>query len=111
MFSLKADDGIERSPEQYFKRYNATDPNKGGAKKIQLQDGYADYSTYLLHIRKAWENHLNDALAEHSPTVTYHIDGQEIQIKTKSPQTTTKNTTRYMAPSTYQNPNWGQANK
>lgn len=81
MFSLKADDGIERSPEQYFKRYNAKDPSKGGAKKIQLQDGHADYSTYLLHIRKAWENHLNDALAKYSPTVTYQIDGQEIQIK------------------------------
>jgi hypothetical protein len=81
MFSLKADDGIQRSPEQYFKRYNAKDPSKGGAKKIQLQDGYADYSTYLLHIRKAWENHLNDALAKYSPTVTYQIDGQEIQIK------------------------------
>lgn len=81
MFSLKADDGIERSPEQYFKRYNPKDPSKGGAKKIQLQDGYADYSTYLLHIRKAWENHLNDALAEYSPTVTYEINGQEIQIK------------------------------
>ena len=81
MFSLKADDGIERSPEQYFKRYNAKDPSKGGAKKIQLQDGHADYSTYLLHIRKAWENHLNDALAKYSPTLTYQIDGQEIQIK------------------------------
>jgi len=81
MFSLKADDGIERTAEQYFKRYNPQDPAKGGAKKIQLQDGHADYTTYLLHIRKAWENHLNDALAEHSPTVTYQIDGQEIQIK------------------------------
>ena len=81
MFSLKADDGIERSPEQYFKRYNAKEPSKGGAKKIQLQDGHADYTTYLLHIRKAWENHLNDALAEHSPTVTYQIDGQKIHIK------------------------------
>ena len=39
MFSLKADDGIERSAEQYFKRYNPQDPAKGGAKKIQLQDG------------------------------------------------------------------------
>lgn len=81
MFSLKADDGIERSPEQYFKRYNAKEPRKGGAKKIQLQDGYSDYSTYLLHIRKAWENHLNAALAEHSPSLTYHIDGQAIQLK------------------------------
>ena len=81
MFSLKADDSIERTAEQYFKRYNPKDPSKGGAKKIQLQDGHADYSTFLIYIRKQWENHLNDALAEHCPTVTYTLDGQDITIK------------------------------
>ncbi|KQF71109.1 plasmid mobilization protein [Acinetobacter pittii] len=81
MFSLKADDGVERTAEQYFKRYNAKDPAKGGVKKIQLQDGHQNYSEFLLFIRKAWENHLNDALAQHCPTVTYHIDGQDITIK------------------------------
>jgi hypothetical protein len=81
MFSLKADDGIERTAEQYFKRYNPKDPSKGGAKKIQLQDGHADYSTFLIYIRKQWENHLNDALAQHCPTVTYTLDGQDITIK------------------------------
>lgn len=81
MFSLKADDGIERTVEQYFKRYNPQDPAKGGAKKIQLQNGHDDYSAFLIYIRKQWENHLNDALAEHCPTVTYQIDGQEISIK------------------------------
>jgi len=34
-------------------------PVKAVPKKIQLQDGHADYSTFLLYIRKAWENHLN----------------------------------------------------
>jgi hypothetical protein len=81
MFSLKANDGIERTAEQYFKRYNPKDPSKGGAKKIQLQDGHADYSTFLIYIRKQWENHLNDALAQHCPTVTYTLDGQDITIK------------------------------
>ncbi len=37
MFSLKADDGIERSAEQYFKRYNPQDPAKGGAKKSNFK--------------------------------------------------------------------------
>lgn len=37
MFSLKADDGIERTAEQYFKRYNAKDPSKGGAKKFNYK--------------------------------------------------------------------------
>lgn len=81
MFSLKADDSIERTAEQYFKRYNPQNPAKGGAKKIQLQDGHADYSTFLIYIRKQWENHLNDALAQHCPTVTYTLDGQDITIK------------------------------
>lgn len=81
MFSLKANDGIERTAEQYFKRYNPKEPSKGGAKKIQLQDGHADYSTFLIYIRKQWENHLNDALAQHCPTVTYTLDGQDITIK------------------------------
>ncbi|MFW1752644.1 MobA/MobL family protein [Acinetobacter baumannii] len=81
MFSLKADDGIERTAEQYFKRYNAKDPSKGGAKKIQLQEGHEDYSAFLIYIRKQWENHLNDALAQYCPTVTYRLDGQDITIK------------------------------
>ncbi|MFX6163603.1 MobA/MobL family protein [Acinetobacter baumannii] len=81
MFSLKADDGIERTGEQYFKRYNPKNPSKGGSKKIQLQDGHEDYSAFLIYIRKQWENHLNDALAQHCPTVTYTLDGQDITIK------------------------------
>lgn len=81
MFSLKADDGIERTAEQYFKRYNAKDPSKGGAKKIQLQENHEDYSAFLIYIRKQWENHLNDALAKYCPTITYHLDGQDITIK------------------------------
>ena len=81
MFSLKADDGIERTAEQYFKRYNPKEPSKGGAKKIQLQNDHEDYSAFLIYIRKQWENHLNDALAQHCPTVTYTLSGQDITIK------------------------------
>ncbi|MGC9237956.1 MAG: MobA/MobL family protein, partial [Thiomonas sp.] len=33
MFSERILDGIERDPEQYFKRYNAKNPEKGGARK------------------------------------------------------------------------------
>jgi hypothetical protein len=34
MFSGRADDGIERSPEQTFRRYNAKHPERGGCKKM-----------------------------------------------------------------------------
>jgi hypothetical protein len=33
MYSERTTDGIERDPEQYFKRYNAKNPEKGGCKK------------------------------------------------------------------------------
>lgn len=33
MYSQRTLDGIERSPDQFFKRYNGKDPSKGGAKK------------------------------------------------------------------------------
>lgn len=33
MFSERRRDGLERDPEQYFKRYNAKAPEKGGARK------------------------------------------------------------------------------
>ena len=33
MYSERMSDGIERDPEQYFKRYNAKTPGKGGCKK------------------------------------------------------------------------------
>ena len=33
MFSERTNDGVERSAEQWFKRYNAQEPEKGGARK------------------------------------------------------------------------------
>ena len=35
MISERANDGIERSAEQWFKRYNAKDPEKGGRGKAR----------------------------------------------------------------------------
>ena len=38
MFSERTIDGIERDPDQYFKRYNSKNPEKGGAKKQTRQN-------------------------------------------------------------------------
>ena len=37
MFSERLLDGIERDPDQFFKRFNSKDPSKGGAKKRQYR--------------------------------------------------------------------------
>lgn len=60
MFSERQCDGIERDPEQYFKRYNAKAPEKGGARK-----GYgpsagqtltkAERAAELKELRGRWE--------------------------------------------------------
>lgn len=80
MFSLRANDGIERTAEQYFKRYNPDHPEMGGARKKQLQEDHKDYSEFLLYIRKQWELHLNDALNVYAPTVIYEIKGRMIEV-------------------------------
>ncbi|EFI6360630.1 MobA/MobL family protein [Escherichia coli] len=60
MFSERQRDGIERDPEQYFKRYNAKHPERGGARK-----GYgpsagqtltkAERAAELKELRGRWE--------------------------------------------------------
>lgn len=67
MFSERQIDGIERDPDQYFKRYNSKNPERGGAKK-----GYGDNAgktltraertAELKALRGRWEEHTNNAL-------------------------------------------------
>ena len=39
MISERANDGIERSREQWFKRYNSKDPEKGRAQTVRDRQG------------------------------------------------------------------------
>ena len=67
MFSERQVDGIERDPEQYFKRYNGKAPEKGGARK-----GYGEHAGQTLSLaeriddlktlRTRWEDACNGAL-------------------------------------------------
>ena len=58
MFSERANDGIERSAEQWFKRYNASAPEKGGARKSRVAVSQA----WLEDTREAWAREANEAL-------------------------------------------------
>ena len=58
MFSERGHDGIERSGEQWFKRYNAKAPEKGGARKSRA----AKAGDWLDKTREAWEQTANRAL-------------------------------------------------
>ena len=58
MFSERGHDGIERSAEQWFRRYNRQEPEKGGARKSRA----AKAGDWLEKTRKAWEQTANRAL-------------------------------------------------
>ena len=62
MFSERTRDGIERDPDQYFKRYNGKNPEHGGAKKANTGMKPADRKADLLAQRDRWEQTCNDHL-------------------------------------------------
>ena len=60
MFSERGNDGIARTAEQWFKRYNAKEPEQGGARKSRA----AKAGDWLDTTRQAWEQTANRALEQ-----------------------------------------------
>jgi hypothetical protein len=58
MISERINDGIERPPEQFFKRYNGKSPNRGGAQKTDSLKP----KEWLEEIRADWADMANQAL-------------------------------------------------
>ncbi|MDO5654374.1 MAG: MobA/MobL family protein [Brachymonas sp.] len=65
MFSERTNDGIERDPEQYFKRYNGKYPERGGAKKHRSGETPTERKEALKAMRERWESLHNAHLAQH----------------------------------------------
>ncbi len=60
MYSERTADGIERDPEQYFKRYNGKHPERGGCRKDS-----AGTEERLLETRQQWADVQNAHLQQH----------------------------------------------
>ena len=58
LISERTNDGLERSPEQWFRRYNAAEPEQGGARKTEALKPKA----WLAETRAAWAEQTNQAL-------------------------------------------------
>ena len=65
MYSERIRDGIERDPAQYFKRYNAKKPEKGGAKKFSGGKSANELKAELLGLRERWATLQNAHLEKH----------------------------------------------
>jgi hypothetical protein len=68
MFSERQVDGVERDPEQYFKRYNAKTPERGGCRKgwgphAGETRSVAERRADLVALRGRWEVMVNAHLA------------------------------------------------
>ena len=58
LISERTNDGLERAPEQWFRRYNAAAPERGGARKTEALKPKA----WLEEARAAWAAQTNQAL-------------------------------------------------
>ncbi|MFA6161747.1 MAG: MobA/MobL family protein [Patescibacteria group bacterium] len=65
MYSERIRDGIARDPEHYFKRYNAKNPEKGGAKKFSGGKSSKELKDELLGLRERWATLQNMHLEKH----------------------------------------------
>lgn len=79
MYSERHVDGIERTPEQFFKRYNPKEPQKGGAQKLTadvLGMGKAQLQLY----RQKTEELINDSLERYAPMKIVEIRGLQVEV-------------------------------
>jgi MobA/MobL family protein len=58
MISERKNDGIDRSPQQWFSRANSTDPSRGGAEKTRAIHGHA----WIEHARSRWAELTNKTM-------------------------------------------------
>ena len=68
MFSERINDGIHRDPEQYFKRANTKEPERGGAKKARFGETPTERKEYLVAQRERWADLQNKYLERYQHT-------------------------------------------
>lgn len=65
MYSERIVDGIERDPDQYFKRYNSKNPNRGGCQKASGGKARGALKEELVACRQRWAELQNAHLERH----------------------------------------------
>jgi len=68
MFSERMNDGIDRDPQQYFKRANIKEPERGGAKKVRFGETPTERKEHLVAHRERWADLQNTYLERYQHT-------------------------------------------
>lgn len=63
MWSERTLDGIERGPDQFFKRYNSKHPERGGCEKSNKNSTWTNRKAELVERRMRWQEVCNEHLA------------------------------------------------
>ena len=82
IYSERSVDEIERTPEQFFKRYNPKNPQKGVAQKLTA-DVLGFGKSQLTLFRQKTEELINDSLQRYAPTKTLEIRGLKVEVQNR----------------------------
>lgn len=86
MFCERERDGIERDPDQYFKRYNRKHPERGGARKTNTGKPPAQRRAELAELRERWQVACNTALRKAGRTETIDMRSYAAQGREEQPE-------------------------
>ena len=73
-------DGIERSPEQFFKQYRPKNPQQGGAQKMTA-NALGQGKNQVVIFRQTTEQLLNDCLQKYAPQKTIMLNGLALTVE------------------------------
>ena len=79
MYCERSVDEYDRTPEQFFSRYNEKEPEKGGAQKITA-DVRGKGKTIINEMRVETEVIINEHLEKYAPTKIVKIKGIDVEV-------------------------------
>lgn len=79
MFSERMNDGIDRDPQQYFKRANNKEPERGGAKKVRFGETPTERKAHLVAQRSRWADLQNTHLEWYQHTA--RVDARSLKVQ------------------------------
>lgn len=82
MYSQRILDGHDRAPDQFFRRYNANHPERGGAKKDTGTKHLGQLRDELREERKQWAEFHNMVMDSHG--IDAHIDHRTLEEQGKT---------------------------
>lgn len=103
MFSERTNDGIQRDPSQYFKRYNPKHPERGGARKHSEQGTHTERAEALKSLRGRWESlhnaYIDRYVSQETIVGRYRHKRAQISMKSLSEQGIDRQADRKLTPS------------